>query len=292
VLSPSEGTMALFRSVVLPELARLGFVEGRNLAITTHIGLPARMPDLAREVLTTRPDVVMATSLVAIEAMKAASSTVPIVMSFLGEGDPIAMGWAKSLGRPGGTVTGVVNLAPELDGKRLGVLHEAVPSARRVAILSSRPPRKTDNVQQMQQVASALGLEAHVFHADEPSDYAAVFAGTRAARVEALAIVSLPEFSRDAAILSREALQAGLPTVCEWAGMARAGCLIGHGPNQAAIWRRVADYVARILLGTPPGELPIEQPSVFEFAVNLKTAKALGLTIPPALLARADELIE
>jgi len=165
--------MALFRSVVLPELARLGFVEGRNLAITTHIGLPARMPELAREVLTARPDVVMATSLVAIEAMKVASSTVPIVMSFLGEGDPVALGWAKSLGRPGGTVTGVVNPAPELDGKRLGMLHEAVPSARRVAILSSRPPRKTVNVQQMQRVASALGLEAHVFHADEPSDYAA-----------------------------------------------------------------------------------------------------------------------
>jgi len=108
----------------------------------------------------------------------------------------------------------------------------------------------------------------------------------RAARVEALAIVSLPEFSRDAAILPREALQAGLPTVCEWAGMAWDGCLIGYGPNQAAIWRRVADYVARILLGTPPGELPIEQPSVFEFTINLKTAKELGLTVPPALLRR------
>jgi ABC-type uncharacterized transport system substrate-binding protein len=114
----------------------------------------------------------------------------------------------------------------------------------------------------------------------------------RAARVEALAIVSAPEFFRDAAILSREALEAGLPTVCEWASMAREGCLVGYGPNPVVLRRRVADYVARILGGVPPGELPIEQPTVLEFAINLKTAKALGLNIPPALLARADEVIE
>jgi putative ABC transport system substrate-binding protein len=114
----------------------------------------------------------------------------------------------------------------------------------------------------------------------------------RTARSEALVIISAPDFFRDAALLSGLALEAGLPTVCEWASMARDGCLIGYGPNWVALWRRPADYVARILRGEKPGDLPIEQPTLFEFAVNLKTAKALGLTIPEASLLRADEVIE
>jgi ABC-type uncharacterized transport system substrate-binding protein len=288
VISPSEISIESFRSIVIPELTRLGFVEGRNLAITTHVGLPARMPELAREALAERPEVVVATSL---RAVKAASSTVPIVMSFIGE-DPVAMGLAQSLAWPGGTVTGIVMLATELDSKRLVSLHEAVPSARRIAILAGRPPRNVDTVKEMQRTALALGLETYVFHADEPTDYVAAFAGMRTARIEALAIASAPDFHRDAAILSLKALDAHLPTVCEWASMARHGCLIGYGPNLVALYRRVADYVARILSGTPPGELPIEQPSVFEFAVNLKTAKALGLTVPSALLAQVNEVIE
>jgi putative ABC transport system substrate-binding protein len=131
-----------------------------------------------------------------------------------------------------------------------------------------------------------------VFYADDPADYRAAFAGMRTARSEALVITSAPDFFRDAALLSRLALEAGLPTVCEWASMARDGCLIGYGPNFDALWRRPADYVARILRGAKPGEMPIEQPTLFEFAVNLKTAKALGLTIPEETLLRADEVIE
>ena len=114
----------------------------------------------------------------------------------------------------------------------------------------------------------------------------------RAASVEALVIPSSPTYYRDVATLSRMALEANLPTVCEWASMAHAGCLIGHGPNLVELRLRVADHVARILRGTPPGDLPIEQPTVFEFAINLKTAKVLGLTVPATLLARADEVIE
>ena len=144
----------------------------------------------------------------------------------------------------------------------------------------------------VERVAKELGLEADVFYADEPADYVAAFAGMRTARSEALIILSAPDFFRDAALLSRLALEAGLPTVCEWASMARDGCLIGYGPNFAALWRRPADYVAQILRGAKPGQLPIEQPTLFEFAVNLKTAKALGLTIPESALQRADEVFE
>jgi putative tryptophan/tyrosine transport system substrate-binding protein len=183
-------------------------------------------------------------------------------------------------------------LAAQMDGKRAALLHEFVPAARRIAILTGRPPRHAEGAKEAQRVARELGLETHVFYADEPADYVAAFAGMRTARSEALVIISAPDFFRDAALLSRLALETGLPTVCEWASMAHDGCLIGYGPNYAALWRRPADYVARILRGAKPGELPIEQPTLFEYAINLKTAKALGLTIPHNQLVLADEVIE
>jgi putative tryptophan/tyrosine transport system substrate-binding protein len=291
VISPSEAAVELIRNLQLPELARLGFVVGRNLTLTTHAGVPARMPELAREAIATKPDVVIAVSTVAILAVKEASSTVPIAMSFIGE-DPVAKGLAVSLARPGGSATGVAMMAAQLDGKRASLLHEFVPAARRIAILTGRPPRHAEGAEEAQRVARELGLETDVFYADEPADYVAAFAGMRTARSEALVIISAPDFFRDAALLSRLALEAGLPTVCEWASMAHDGCLIGYGPNFAALWRRPAEYVAQILRGAKPGELPIEQPTLFEFAVNLKTAKALGLTIPESALQRADEVFE
>jgi putative ABC transport system substrate-binding protein len=291
VISPAERAVEDLRNLQLPELARLGFVVGRNLILTTHVGPPALMPELARQAIATKPDVVVAVSTVAILAVKEASSTVPIVMSFIGE-DPIAKRLAVSLARPGGSTTGVAMLAAQLDGKRASLLHELVPAARRIAILTGRPPRHAEGAEEAKRVARELGLETDVFYADEPADYVAAFAGMRTARSEALVIISAPDFFRDAALLSRLALEAGLPTVCEWASMARDGCLIGYGPNYAVLWRRPAYYVARILRGAKPGELPIEQPTVFEFAINLKTAKALGLTIPELALERADEVIE
>ena len=141
-------------------------------------------------------------------------------------------------------------------------------------------------------MARKLGLETDAFYADEPADYVAAFGGMRKVHSEALVIISAPDFAAYAALLAPRALEAGLPTVCEWASMAHDGCLIGYGPNFAALWRRPADYVARILRGEKPGELPIEQPTLFEFAVNLKSAKALGITIPETSLLRADEVIE
>jgi putative tryptophan/tyrosine transport system substrate-binding protein len=291
VISPSENTVEMIRKFQLPELARFGFVENRNLTLTTHVGLPARMPELARDAIATGPDVVIAVSTVAILAVKEASSTVPIVMSFIGE-DPVAKGVANSFARPGGSATGVAMLAAQMDGKRTSLLHEFVPAARRIAILTGRPPRHAEGAEEAHRVAAKLGLETDVFYADEPADYVAAFAGMRAVHSEALVIISAPDFFRDAALLSALALEAGLPTVCEWASMARDGCLIGYGPNYAALWRRPAEYVVRILRGEKPEELPIEQPILFEFAVNLKTAKALGLSIPEASVQRADEVIE
>jgi ABC-type uncharacterized transport system substrate-binding protein len=291
VVSPSEVAVEMIRKFQLPELARFGFAESRNLSLTTHVGLPARMPELAREAIATKPDVVIAVSTAAILAVTEVSSTVPIVMSFIGE-DPVAKGVANSFARPGGSATGVAMLAAQMDGKRASLLHEIVPAAHRIAILTGRPPRHAEGAEEAQRVARELGLTTDMFYADEPADYVAAFSGMRTARSEALIIISAPDFFRDVALLSRLALEARLPTVCEWASMAHDGCLIGYGPNSAALWRRPAEYVARILRGEKPGELPIEQPTLFEFAVNLRTAKSLGLDVPPDMLVRADEVIE
>src|SRR5262249_9175565 len=191
----SEIAVADFAKFQLPELARFGFVEGRNVTLTTHGGLPARMPELAREAIATKPDVVIATSTVAILAVKEASSTVPIVMSFIGE-DPIAKGLAKSLAHPGGSATGIAMLAAEMDGKRASLRHEFGRGAPRWRILPGRPPRHAEGAEEAQHVARNLGLETDVFYADEPADYVAAFAGMRTARSEALVIISAPDFFR------------------------------------------------------------------------------------------------
>ena len=169
MVSPSELAAEQLRSLQLPELARLGFVEGRNLTSTTHVGPPTRMPELAREAIATKPDVVIAVSTVAILAVKEASSTVPIVMSFIGE-DPVAKGVANSFAQPGGNVTGVAMLAAQMDGMRASLLHEFVPAARSIAILTGRPPRHAEGAQEAQRVAKKLGLETDVFYADDPCD--------------------------------------------------------------------------------------------------------------------------
>ena len=291
VVSTAADTLAAFREVVLPELAKDGFVEGRNLTISGHFGEPAEMSRLTQEVLAFRPDVVVASSLVSVQAMRTASSTTPIVMSYLGE-DPVELGLVQSLARPGTNVTGLVLMATELGAKRVALLRELLPSARRLAILAPRPPRSLDQVDKMQRVAEGLAFEARAFHANNSSKYVEAFAGMRKAGSEALAMTAHIEFAHDAKKLADLALQARIAIIGHWAEMARQGCLLGHGPHNGALRRRTADFVSRILRGAPPGELPIEQPSTFEFVINLKTAKALGLTIPPTLLTLADEVIE
>ena len=291
VLSTAASTLADFGKVVLHELAKDGFVEGRNLTISGYFGEPAEMPKLTQEVLAFRPDVVVASSLVSVQAMRMASSTTPIVMSFLGE-DPVEQGLVQSLSRPGTNVTGLVLMATELGGKRVALLRELLPSARRLAVLAPSPPRSRDQVDRMQHVAEGLGFEVRVFHADNSSKYAEAFAGMRKAGSEALAMTAHIEFSQDAKKLADLAVQARIAIIGHWAEMAQQGCVLGYGPDTYALRRRTADFVSRILRGASPGELPIEQPTTFEFVINLKTAKALGLTIPPTLLVRADEVIE
>jgi putative tryptophan/tyrosine transport system substrate-binding protein len=240
---------------------------------------------------TSRPDAVIAVSSWAIDAVRQASHTTPIVGSFIGV-DPIAAGYATSLARPGSNITGIVMLAPELDAKRVDVLHQAIPWARRIAALARNKRLEAASLAEMEKAAAQAGLQLLTFYAAAPEEFPSAFAQMREAGVEALAISSVPEFAGSAAALASQALASNLPTVCEWDWMAQEGCLLGYGPDFTELRRRTADYVVRIFRGAAPGELPMEQPTHYKFTVNLKTATALGLTVPPSILARADDVIE
>ena len=280
-----------FGSVVFPELAKQGYVEGGNLVVEIRVGAPDKLPELARELVATRPDAVIAVSSWGVSAVQQASPTTPIVGSFIGV-DPIAAGFATSLARPGSNITGVVMLAPELDGKRVDVLHQTVPWARRIAVLARSKQLEASNLVEMEKAATQAYLELLTFYAAAPEEFPSAFAKMREAGVEALAISSVPEFAGNAATLAAQAIASRLPTVCEWDWMAHEGCLLGYGPDLNELRRRTADYVVRIFRGAAPGELPMEQPTHYKFTINLNTAKALGLTVPPSILARADEVIE
>jgi len=291
VLSPASGSIDSIRAITVPELAKAGFVEGQNLVLDVRVGVGSQISELARALVASNTDAIIAVSDISIEAAKTASSTIPVVMSF-GTGDPVAAGFATSITRPGGNITGVVMLAPELNAKRLTLLHEAIPKARRIAALTVSEHRYETILQAMRPVAVGAGFELPTFSAETPGSYPAAFTAMRSAGVEALIIVSAPEFNRDAEILAALAVEAKLPTVCEWSHMAAQGCLFGYGPSQTELRRRTADYLVRIFRGSAPGDLPIEGPTRFQFAVNLKTARRLGVELPTGLLLRADEVIE
>ena len=287
-LEPTAASAEITRNTIVPELAKLGFQEGTNLVIDQRVGDSAAMPGLAQDLILSRPDAIIAFGTDAILAAHKASTTIPIVM--FGP-DPVTLGLAASVARPGGHVTGVVVLGVELDAKRLDLLRQAVPTAKRVAALVSRSAL-AGTERAMREVAASTGAELFVFEADGPDDYPAVFTAMRSVGAEALAMTATPYFYRDAPLLAGLALEAGLPTVCEFAETAHSGCLLGYGPDRPELRRRMAHYVAEIFHGAAPGDLPIEQPTHYQFAVNLKTAAALGLTITPSILARADEVIE
>ena len=290
-ISNSAISDANTRKIILPELAKLGFVEGRNLVFDGRVGELDSQTSLMRELLATKPDVVIAVG-PALAAVGAATRTVPIV-SF--GRDPIELGLARSYARLGGNVTGVVILISELEVKRLSILHEVAPDRQRVAVLvssaaSSGPTAVGEAA--LRKAAAGLGIELLAFPVAAPADYPAAFAAMRAADAQALVISATSEFYRDGKQLAALALEARLPTVCEWADMAHAGCLIGYGPDRTALRLRMAAQIAQIFRGTAPGDIAIELPTAFELAVNQKIAKSLDLSIPLSVLAGASEVIE
>jgi putative ABC transport system substrate-binding protein len=289
VLAPVDD--GIVRSVILPYLATRGFVEGRNLVIDFRVGTAEQMPELAQALVGDKPDVIIAISDWALHPARAVTRIIPIVATPMGT-DPVRAGVAESWAHPGGNVTGVCLIAPELEIKRLSLLREALPSVHRIAVLSNHRKVVEAGLLPMRKAAAEVGLELVEIWVESPNEYATAFAVMRVAGAEALVIVPTPELYRDTEQLGALAAKARLPMIGGFRESAQGGLLIGYGPSLRELGRQAAGYVERILNGGQAGELPFQGPTHLDFAINMKTAKALGLTIPPYLLVGADEVIE
>jgi putative tryptophan/tyrosine transport system substrate-binding protein len=285
----SERYLAGFRK----GLSETGYIEGRNVAVEYHWlegqydRLPALMADLVQ-----RQVAVIATpgSIVATAAAKSATSTIPIV--FGAAGDPVKLGLVMSLSRPGGNATGTNFFAFEVASKQLGLLHELVPQAGRIAILLNPNASSSIVEQAVQDTARALGLKTIVFKAGTPTEIDAAFASFAGERADALFIEPDGFFSSRRVQIATLAMRDRLPASYVSREMVQAGLLMSYGTNIAESFRQVGIYTGTILKGVQPADLPVIQATKFEFVINLQTAKSLGLDVSPGLLARADEVIE
>jgi len=274
-------------------LRELGYVEGQTIAIEYRFaeGRPERLPALAAELVRLKVDVIVTGGTPAPLAAKQATSTIPIV--FAVAGDPVAEGLAASLARPGGNTTGLSSISPEVVGKQLELLKEAAPKVSGVAVLQNpsnygHPPM----LRQAEDAARTLGVQLHVVQAGSPAEIDAAFAMMRSQRAGGVLVLRDPLFLAQRTQIAALAAKSRLPAVYGFREQAEAGGLMAYGASAPLMYRRAATYVDKILKGAKPGDLPIEQPIRFELVINLKTAKALGLTIPQSLLLRADEVIQ
>ena len=273
-------------------LRELGYVEGQNIAIEFRSaeGKWERLPDLAAELVRLRVDVIVTNTPAALAA-KQATRTIPIVMAV--SGDPVGDGLVASLARPGGNVTGLSLMVPELGGKRLQLFKEVVPRASRVAVLSNPTVPYTGRVvREMQAAAGVLGVQLQLLESRSPEDIDRAFEAAIRGRASALMVVDDPLIFTHRARILALASKSRMPAIYPWREFVDAGGLMSYAANLADSFRRAAAYVDKILKGTKPADLPVEQPTKFELVINLKTAKALGLTIPPSVLLRADRVIE
>ena len=277
-------------------LRDLGYVEGRDIVIEYRDagGKVERLPALAAELVALKVDVIMAGSAPHALAAKQATRTIPIV--FISAGDPVADGLVISLARPGGNVTGLSSLTPERIGKCLELLTQAVPGVSRAAVLwqpgAVGARTEKDTLKGAEVAARMLGVRLQLVEARVPADIDRAFSDMTKARTGALAVWTTAMFASERGRLVALAAKNRLPAVYTLSEFVDAGGLMAYGHSQADLNRRAATYVDKILKGAKPGDLPIEQPTKFELVINLKTAKALGLTIPPSLLQRADQVIE
>ena len=285
----------------LPEAFRqglrdLGYVEGRTVMIEYRDakGKPERLPTLAAELVALKVDVILAGGTSQALAAKQVTRTLPIV--FAQAGDPVASGLVTSLARPGGNVSGLSNLTSDLVGKHLELLKQAVPGVSRVAVLwrageiGERTER--DMLKGAEVAGRALGVQLQFVEVRGPADIDGAFSDMTKARVGALTVLGSALFATERRRLVDLVTKNRLPAVYPWREFVDAGGLMSYGANIADLYRRAATYVDKILKGAKPADLPVEQPTTFELVINLKTAKALGLTIPQSVLGRADEIIQ
>ena len=296
ILAPTTAPAAAEQNVaviLIPKALRnMGYAPGRDLVVDVRYaeGQLDRLPALARDLVRLRMDVIVAISAASARAVKAATTTIPIVL--YGNLDPVAAGLVKSLAKPESNITGVL-IAPAgtLAAKKLELLKEAVPGATRIAFLAPADPGIKLQVQETRQAAATLGIKLAVTEV-QAGDYERAFAALAAERPEALFVGAHTFFVRDRKRIIALAAKHRLPAMYEWPEQVEEGGLMSYGSSLPGTTRRVAVYVDRLFKGARPADLPFEQPAEFQLVINLKTARALGLALPPSLVARADRVIE
>ena len=271
-------------------LQDLGYIEGKNIQIESRSmeGTVDSIPSLVAELVRLKVDVLVLVPLLAIRAAKQATKTIPIVM------DPVGTGIVDSLARPGGNITGLATLSRELGGKRLELLKEMVPTISRVGVLADADaPVSAIAFKEYEAAASALKIRLQSLEVRGPNpDLEGAFQSATKGRANALIAVSNPLLSRYRKQIAELTIRNRTPSMCNTSTYVEAGCLMSYATNSADQYKRAATYVDKILKGTKPAELPVEQPTKFELVINLKTAKQIGVTITPNVLARADKLIK
>ena len=295
---PTIGWLALGAPINGPDLrnapffeglSKLGWTEGKNFAVERRFadGNADRLRELAVELVRLKVDVIVAGDSAAIPAAQSATSTIPIVMTV--SSDPVGQGFVASLARPGGNVTGLSNISPELAAKRVQLLREIVPAMSRVAVFG---PADLPDWAELQTSTRGAGLHLVPLKVTDPREFENAFDAAVQNRVDAVIVLPSPFTNPYAKRISQLATGRHLPAIYGPSFCVPAGGLIAYGPNIPDLYRRAATYVDKILKGAKPADLPIEQPTKYELAINLKTAKALGITVPQSLLQRADEVIE
>ena len=281
---PDRALYDVFRA----ELRELGYVEGRNLVIDQRSadGKLERLPSFLHELIALRPDVIVAVTTPAIAAAQSATSTIPIIMA--PATDPVGSGFIKSLAQPGGNITGMANMNGDSVGKVIEFLHSVLPSAKRFAVLMSNNPTHPQQYELAEIAIKSLGLTAVHIVAPTPGDLENAFEAMKQENCDALYV--LADVTRPTIVTL--AARTKMPAIYQSGAFVPLGGLISYSPNLDEIFRKVAQYVDRVFKGADPAEIPVEQPVLFELALNLKTAASLGLTIPDSVIARADKVIE
>jgi putative ABC transport system substrate-binding protein len=288
----SASAYASFVEAFQQALRDLGYIEGKSFVIEHRYGdgKLERLPELAAELVRLGVDVIVVSGARAISQVKSATRTIPVVMTTIE--DPVTMGIVDSLARPGGNITGLTNLAPELSGKRLELLKEALPKTSRIAVLW--PPDATGAVVTFKETvaaAGALGVPLQSLEVRSSKDFDNAFRAARTERAGALIVLQSALTNAHRKLIMDLAVKNRLPTMCTQKEYIEAGGLMSYGVDTRDLYRRAATYVDKILKGAKPADLPVEQPTKFEFVINLKTAKQIGLTIPQSVLYRADKVI-
>jgi putative tryptophan/tyrosine transport system substrate-binding protein len=292
ILAAALGSSSPLFEAFRQGMRELGWIEGQNIIFESRFaeGRNDRLPKLAAELVQLPADVIVTDSTAAAQAAKNATETIPIVMATIA--DPLRSGLVASLAHPGRNVTGLTLLAQDLDGKRLELLKEAVPTLARVAVLlNAANPGSVHSLSDTQKAAQTLGLQLQILQVRGPDEFEGAFAAATTEHADGLIQLSDAMLFQNRARFVDLAAKHRLPAIYEVKGFAEVGGLMSYGPNIPDQYRRAATYVDKILKGAKPADLPVEQPMKFELVINLKTAQALGLTIPPMLLFQADEII-